>query len=149
MRRIFILSICLCGFMFSYGQMKNPVSWKTEVKKISKKEYQLIFKANVQKRWALYSQYIKEGGPIPTNFTFEPSSAYKLEGNVKELGKNRQEKIDKTFNMKLIKFYDQVIFTQKVIVNDKTQKIKANVRYMSCDDNQCIPPVKEHFEFEL
>lgn len=149
MKRIVVLSVLACSFIFCYGQLPNPISWKTEVKKVSETEYDLIFKATIQKKWALYSQYVAEGGPIPTTFTFEASSGYRLDGEVQELGQNREEKHDNTFNMKLIKFYNEVIFTQKVIVSDTTQGIKASVRFMSCDDTRCIPPKEEDFQFNF
>ena len=40
--------------------------------------------ATIDKGWHLYSQYINMGGPLPTVFTFEPSSNYELDGKTSE-----------------------------------------------------------------
>lgn len=149
MKKIVLLSVCFFVLNWSYGQMPNPVSWKTEVRKKSEKEYELIIVAKIKENWALYSQNIAEGGPIATTFTFEPSVAYEKVGKVVEYSENKEVKQDKIFNMELIKYYDKVTFIQKIIVKDKKQLIKAKVRYMSCNDKTCIPPQNRSFEFPL
>ena len=54
-----------------FGQMYNPVKWTTSVEKITEKEYLLKAEAKIQSGWHLYGQYIEEGGPSPTAFTFK------------------------------------------------------------------------------
>lgn len=49
-----------------FGQMYNPVKWKTSAKQISEKEYLLKVEAEIQSGWHLYGQYIEEGGPSRT-----------------------------------------------------------------------------------
>jgi hypothetical protein len=57
------------------AQIMKPVTWSYAAKKTSKNEATVFLKATIQPGWHIYSQYLKEGGPIPTSFTFTPSKA--------------------------------------------------------------------------
>ena len=56
------------------AQILNPVTWSWKAEPISKGEYKLIFTAKIDKGWHTYSQFIAEGGPVPTAITFENSN---------------------------------------------------------------------------
>lgn len=149
MKRIYILGIFLLGMVSSFAQMYNPVKWNFKIQRISEIEYELIFEANIQEGSSLYSQHIGEGGPVPTTFTFVPSESYELIGNVVESEEHRKIVHDDIFNMELIKFSHQAVFTQKVKVFDTSKLIEGEVNYMSCDDTQCTPPTDTEFSFAL
>ena len=55
----------------SSSQIINPVAWEFGSNKISEVEYELIFVAKIDNHWSLYSQFVEEGGPLPTIFSFE------------------------------------------------------------------------------
>ena len=46
------------------AQMVDPVKWDTQVEQVSKEEYKLIFTADLDPGWMLYSQHTEDGGPI-------------------------------------------------------------------------------------
>jgi len=96
-----------------FGQMYNPVKWSTSVEKISDKEYVLKAQAVIQSGWHLYGQYIEEGGPSRTAFTFKNTKK-----NFELVGKTTEEKghevVDKIFDMKIKYFEDKALFTQKI-----------------------------------
>ena len=83
----------------SFSQILEPVKWKTSVEKTSDKEAVLVMTATIEKGWHLYSQFIPDGGPIKTTFTFDASPNYKTLGAVSE-GK-AVEYFDKNFEMQL------------------------------------------------
>ncbi len=149
MKRITTLVLLVLASWGLFAQMYNPVSWQFESKKVSDTEYELIFKATIEEGSAMYSQHIKEGGPVPTTFTFEKNDSFELIGKVIESDKNKVTKHDATFNMDLTKFHDEAIFTQKVKVKDTSKLIKGSVRFMSCNDHECTPPISEDFSFAL
>ena len=65
------LVIFLCALSVSlFGQIHNPVQWKTSVKHLKDTEYVLIAKATIESGWHLYSQNVPDDGPIPTTFSF-------------------------------------------------------------------------------
>ncbi|TBN02353.1 thioredoxin family protein [Hyunsoonleella flava] len=139
---LFLLLILFSSLGFS--QMYNPVKWETKVEKISDSEYKLISIATVDKGSHLYAQNIPEGGPIPTEFTYNNDSKdYKLLGETSE-----EEGItvnDAVFEMEIKYFEDTAIFEQKVQLINTVDKITGSVLFMACDDEKCTPPT----DFEL
>lgn len=131
------------------GKMANPIKWSYETAKISDTEYDLIFKAAIEKGWAIYSQDNKgEDGPTPTSFTFKENKGIERVGKVTE-SKNRIEIMDKVFNMKIKKFKNEAVFTQRIKINDASQPIEGYLSYMACDDKQCLPPTDLDFKFDF
>ena len=112
------------------------------------KEATLLMKADVNEGWHIYSQNIAADGPIPTAFTFKPSSQYKLIGKTME--PHAEEYFDPQFAMK-IRFFDKdVEFSQKIeILTDKVFKVKGSVEFMACNDKQCLPPTDSEFEITV
>lgn len=148
MKNILIaLLLLLSGSMFA--QMYNPVKWSTSVEKISDKEYILKAKAIIQSGWHLYGQYIKEGGPSPTAFSFKNTSKkFELVGKTTE--DKGHETIDKIFDMKIKYFEEKALFTQKIkFISDEITNISADVDFMVCDDSNCLPPSTEELTFKI
>ncbi len=145
-----ILLISLFAFInFSVSaQILNPVKWTTSSEKLSNDEYALIFNAKIDKGWTVYSQFIEEGGPVPTSFTFEEGGHYSLIGKAEE-SDNAKTKEDEIFEMTVTKFYDYATFTQKVKSNDKAEAINGYFTYMVCDNSRCLPPTDIDFSFDL
>ena len=139
-------------FLLSYsmfGQMYNPVKWTTTVEKISDKEYILKAEAVIQSGWHLYGQYIEEGGPSATVFTFKnPGKNFDLVGKTTE--EKGHEVVDKIFDMKIKYFEEKALFTQKIKFNsDEITNIAAEVEFMVCDDSNCLPPSSEELSFKI
>lgn len=134
---------------FNLGSSKilDPVSWKFETKKVSEEEYDIIFKANIDDTWAVYSQFVEEGGPLPTIFTFEESSDYQLIDAVVESDENKVTKHDEVFDMVVSKFYNQATFTQRVKIISSQFEINGDINYMTCDDKECIFKPDNPFKF--
>ncbi|CAD0004699.1 protein-disulfide reductase DsbD family protein [Flavobacterium chungangense] len=132
-----------------FGQMYNPVKWSTSVEKISETEFILKAEATIQSGWHLYGQYIEEGGPSPTLFTFD-NSKKPFELIDKTTEEKGHEVMDKIFNMKIKYFEDKALFCQKVKFNSNDVfDITAEVEFMVCDDKNCLPPASEELVFKL
>ena len=70
--------------------MYEPVKWFSDVEKISETEYNLIFTAEIEPHWHVYSQEaVGDEGPIPTEFTFNDQ-----EGNFELLGKTLEPDVE-------------------------------------------------------
>ena len=148
MKIIFFLAAFLYTIIAS-AQILNPVSWEFQSQKISESEYELIFTANIDEHWAIYSQFVDDGGPIPTEFTFEDSDAFILIDNVIESDKNRVTKHDPVFDMIISKFYTKGTFTQKIKLTNTEAIVKGSLVFMTCDDERCLAPTDVPFEFIL
>ena len=148
MRKIFLLIIALIGFI-GHAQILEPVKWEYETNKISDSEYELIFIATMDENWALYSQFVEEGGPLPTEFSFEDAEGYELIDGVIESDENKVTKNDPIFEMVVSKFFDKATFTQKIKVTGTNFKITGAIDFMTCDDERCINPPSAPFEFSF
>ncbi|OIQ24025.1 protein-disulfide reductase DsbD domain-containing protein [Lacinutrix sp. MedPE-SW] len=134
----FIAFILVLFSINSVTAQLNPVKWSTSVEKISDTEYNLIFNADIESKWHLYSQTLPEGGALPTAFTYNNEGEdYKIIGKTKE--SRSITKHDKVFDMDLTFFDDSATFTQRIeLVNKNIIAIEAEVSFQACDDKQCI-----------
>ena len=138
MKKVLGILIALLVTSSAFSQIIQPVIWETEVKKIDDSNFELIFNASIEKGWSIYSQFIDEGGPIPTVFTFDnPNNEFELVGKVEE-GKPIT-KFDKIFEMEMSFFFNEAIFVQKIRRLDPgLTDITVLVEFQTCDDEKCI-----------
>ena len=147
MKKIFILFFTLLSLITS-AQIFTPVSWDFSQKQVSDNEIELQFKATIDDGWYLYSQFIGDDGPVPTEFTFTSEGGYSLVGTPKE-GEPIEE-FDPNFDMILKYFKNEAIFTQIVQVSSSEDfNLDGNVYFMVCDEAQCLPPEEVEFSFEI
>lgn len=133
----------------AWGQMKNPVKWSTSYKQVSATEFDLVFTATIEDGWTVYSQFLdSDDGPVPTSFNFDKGDHYQLKGKCSESG-NIKTVYDKVFEMNLTKITKKGVFTQRVTATDLSKPITGYLEFMTCDDEQCLPPKSVDFEFQL
>ena len=132
----------------SVAQINDPVKWSKHVVKISDSEYKLVLRGTLDHEWNIYSQYlVGEDGPQKTMIKFDKANAT-LQGKIEESG-HKKEGYDELFAMNVIKFYDYVEFTSLVKVKDNSKPVTGTVFYMTCDNEQCLPPKEVAFSFDL
>jgi thiol:disulfide interchange protein DsbD len=51
--------------------------------------------------------------------------------------------------MNVKKFKNEVIFTQRAILSEKTKVVSGYIEFMTCDDEQCLPPTEIPFAFSF
>ncbi|WP_298511748.1 thioredoxin family protein [uncultured Kordia sp.] len=146
---ITLLLLCVSSFAV-HAQMNDPVQWTSEIEQISDTEFNLIYKAEIQTKWRLYSQYLGEGSGFPTEFMYD---SIQQVSDFKLVGKNEESKgitkFDKVFQAELTYFTGTATFTQKVeVTNPNLTTITSEVIYQSCDDEKCVLGDKE-FTFEI
>ena len=127
----------------------SPVKWSYNAEKVSDDEFNIIFTAEIENGWYVYSQYLKDGGPIPTSFTFTESKGLEIIGETEEAGDYKKENFDELFSMQLIKYGEKVNFTQKVKVDTSVKNINGYLTFMTCNDESCLPPRDVDFEINL
>ena len=144
----FALIISLIVPLTSFGQIYDPVQWSFSSESLGNNEYNVVFKAEIEAGWHVYSQNIADGGPIPTAFYFAEASDYERVGAVTE-----GEAIvlqDPVFDMELRFFEKEAIFTQKVkVLGKEPVAVKGELEYMVCNDGQCLPPTVVEFDINL
>ena len=148
MRKISVLLVCALIVNAAVAQIQDPVKWTATSKKKAN-GYEVVLTAILPKPWHIYSQKTGEGGPIPTSVKFTKNPLLTFNGEVKELG-NLKEQYDKFFDTKVKYYGEKVDFVQLIQVkgNVKTN-VNVTVEYMTCNDSQCLPPVKKTFNVSL
>ncbi len=133
----------------SFAQPGNPVSWTFSAKKLAGNKYELRMSANLSKPWHIYSQKTPDGGPEPTQFTFNPNALVTHTGTPTEKGK-LQKIHDKNFGVDVLFYSNNVDFLQIVTVKAAIKtNISGKVYYMVCDDSKCLPPTEVPFNIAL
>jgi thiol:disulfide interchange protein len=135
--------------VFDLAKIEEPVEWKFEALQIDESNYELIFTAQIEKGWHIYSQKLPEGdGPVPTSFLFESNSDVVLVDVVSE-SEEVIEKYDPNFDMELRYFENVAVFKQKITVIASQTVLSGAITFMSCDEEKCLPPEDVEFKFEL
>ncbi|MEP7196759.1 MAG: cytochrome c biogenesis protein CcdA [Saprospiraceae bacterium] len=124
----------------------DPVKLNGTLKKINDKEYEAIFEVIIDKGWQIYSSYMAEGGPLPTQIEMTKGEHFSLLGKIEELGEHKTSGFDELFEMDVVKFKEEVKFIQKINVNNANIPIKGFFTYQSCDASKCLPPKSIGFE---
>jgi thiol:disulfide interchange protein len=147
-KKVVLSFLFLCCILGMSAEIQKPVTWNFSNKQVSDTEFDLILTASIDNSWHLYSQFIGEGGPVPTSFKFNPSPDYTLVGKVSESPKPKKI-YEKVFEMEVAFFEKKATFTQKVKLKVPASKIKGTLTFMVCDDSQCLPPEDLDFSFDL
>lgn len=146
--KFFFLAVCCCVLTL-VSRAQDPASWKYSAKKIADKTYEVHLTASVQSSWHIYSQFTPEGGPVPTTIEFTKNPLVSLMGNVKEVGA-LHKKHEEVFGVDVKYFDDGVDFVQVVkLKNNIKTNVNGRIEYMSCDDQQCLPPKTVKFDIVL
>jgi hypothetical protein len=120
------------------AQILQPVHWSYAAKKISATEAVLFMKATIDPGWHIYSQYVKDGGPVKTSFIFTLGKDYTLSGTTAE--PKPISRMEKVFGMEVGFFEKSVVFQQKIRLKKGQVNVEGKLEYMTCNDQKCLPP---------
>ena len=172
MKKLIILTIfLLLAASWIQAQILDPVKWSFSSKDLGNNEYELIFKASIEKKWHLYSQFVPdgEGMPVKTTFYFydikgveflgpevkiKEEASYEIENDIDYMvtfiEPKGHEEADPMFNNAIIKYFEgEVIFSRKIKITTKDPlHLSGYVYFMCCDDEKCLPP-NDQYKFEF
>ena len=152
----FILTFILIPIC-AFGQIYEPVTWTYSKQQISESKYELIFEADIEEGWAIYSNDIKNNGvncdieicPLPVSFLFDESDGFVLVDNLIEDKENKKTSFDPIFQMEVTKFSKKAIFRQVIeLINDNVI-VSGYLTFMTCDDTKCLPPTDVDFKYSF
>jgi hypothetical protein len=147
MKKTFFLFLVLFACRSAFAQVEGHVTWAYAAKKVSATEAVVLLKATMDNGWHIYSQHVKDGGPIKTSFKFKPSGEYTLEGKTTE--PKAITRFEKSFSMNVSYFENSVVFQQKVKLKGKKATVKGTLEYMTCNDQKCLPPDDVDFTVQV
>lgn len=130
------------------AQNSEPVSWQFNLLKLSEKELEIVYTAEIQPGWFLYDPNVEIGGIKPTQF-----SIY-LNDNITWLGQLNSldtplTVFDAFYGQEVEKYDIKVSFKQKIKVKEFDKSIEGKVVYMICNDQMCFPPKTVEFKMQL
>ncbi len=121
----------------SVSAQRNPVKWEGQAEKMDNGNYKVDVTGVMESGWCVYSQNLESDmGPVPTSIEFDDVEVI---GETAESG-NRKEGMDKAFGMNVVKYLDNVTFTQEVKVPAGVSSVKCTVTFMTCNGELCLPP---------
>lgn len=143
---IFILSFWTIG----QDGANSYTKWKTNVE-YSKggQEATLVISVETDKGWHGYSIFpaAPDDGPMPTEFTFEKSKNYSLNGKMTESGMIKH--FDQIFELDVLEF-KLAVFKQKIkISSEEDFIIKASVFYQICQESGVCIPGDKNLDFAV
>lgn len=167
-RLLLAFGLVLFLSIISFSQISEPVKWYLSSNELGENEYEFVFKATIENKWHLYSQFIPKGGPESTAFYFYDIEGFEFIGDdikiveedswevendidyiVSFTEPEGEEEEDPNFDMILKYFGHEATFTRKIKITTKDPLIISGyVYFMCCDDSKCLPPNDENkFEF--
>lgn len=139
-----LLSVLL--ILPAIAQIQEPIKFKTEWKKNSETEAEIIFNATIEKGWHVYSTELGDGGPISASFNIDKIEGAEIVGKLTPIG-NEINEMDPIFGMKVRYFVDKATFVQKIKITNSNYTIKGFLEYGACNDENCLPPTSVDFNF--
>ena len=152
-RRLGVLLLPLALLLTSLGAkaqiIRDAVSWSHSVEDKSPTEKVIVFSATIKGDWHLYGTELPSGGPTPTSLIVDKIAGAQLVGKL-TASKKPIEKHDPNFDMTLRFYSGQVSFRQTLRITDpKAFAFSGAIRYMVCNDEQCLPPSNWDFTIAL
>ena len=148
MKKIFFLIAVLISEIAAAQTMRSPVAWSYSIKKINNVEAVITINAEIEEGWHIYSQYLKDGGPVKTVLNFEPLAGYELLGKATESG--LQVRHEKAFKMDVGYFKNIATFQQKIkLTGSSPLTIKCKIDFGPCNDKVCLMPEETVLELQI
>lgn len=136
---LFAFLFFFIGCVFSLtAQVENPAKWTFTQKNLGNNEYELVFKAELDPGWTVYSMYTPEGGPMATTVTLNQSGK-----GIEVIGKAEEnephKKYDDIFGVDVWYFSGEFVIRQRVKVTDAAlASVQGTIEYQVCQEGQCV-----------
>jgi len=131
--------ILLQALFFSlFAQIEQHTRWTFSAQQTAPGEFEVTYSCKLDPGWHIYSQFIEEGGPIPTVFTMTKDARIIIPGKPLEKGKAIKQ-YDEIFAMELTWFEKKVDFIQQVKAKPGAV-LKGGIEFMTCSDvdGKCV-----------
>lgn len=169
-RLTFLVLILFFATQSTFAQILEPVKWSFGYNDLGNREAELVFTASIDEGWHLYSQNIKDGGPVKTSFFFSKIQGFEFVDKDLDIEKVEDweeegqflyrvpllepepiEEKDPNFDGMIVKYFsDNAEFTRKIrLLSDEPLVIDGRLEFMCCDDEKCLPPAEVEFEFSF
>lgn len=147
--KVFLVFSFLLITSVSFSQIADPVSWNFELKKTSETTADAKITATIEDGWHIYGLTLPKDGPNPTSVVFEKIENAQKTGELQAPSK-LEKQFSSEFNMEINWYSVNAVFIQKIKFSDPSKvKVNGYVKFMACDDKNCLPPTKRPFSLSL
>ncbi len=146
MKKLLLAFGLLLASLFVQAQILDPVSFSTEFNKVSNDVAEIVFTAQIDPGWHIYSTELGDGGPISASFNVDKMTGAHEDGKLLPVG-NEQAVYDKLFDMEVRYFEKTAKFVQRVRLEGGAYRLEGYLEYAACNDQNCLPPSEVPFMF--
>ena len=146
-RKNTLLILLMLFFSITAMAQQKPIHASIQQKQVSPTEVEVVFTAKIDQGWHIYSTNLPADGPTSASLHIDKAEGVTPVGKLTARGKELNV-YDKTFEMKLRYFENNVSFVQRYKITAKTYIIKGYLEYGACNDEMCLPPMQEEFNFK-
>lgn len=145
-KRLSLLFGALLMCIFTFAQMQTPVKFKSELKKLSDNQLEVVFTGTIDEGWHVYSTGLGEDGPTSATFNLDKIEGAKVMGELTFEGEEIK-KFDPIFEMNVRYFEKTVKFIQKLEITSSEYTIAGYLEFGACNDESCMPPTAVDFTY--
>lgn len=146
MTKRYLMTACLLLAVVSlFAQMMDPVHFSSKLKMLKGDEAEIVFTANIDAGWHVYSTDLGSGGPIQASFNVVKMDGAEAVGKLQARG-NEIKQFDKLFDMDVRYFEGSATFAQKIRFTKPAYDIDCYLEYGACNDQNCLPPSEVQFK---
>ena len=142
-----LIALLIACFSIS-GAAQDYVSWSYTSKKVGDNEVELVFSAQINSAYHMYSMDKVDEGPLPLVFEFAASAEYEQMGSVTSDSPIKTE-YDENFDKDLDYYSGNAVFVQRIkVVGTPPFTVVGELSYQVCGENTCVPGF-EDFSFNI
>lgn len=118
----------------------QEVVWSSSVEPLGGDRYRIVLEAAIPAPYHMYDMGpYEDGGPNATAIRFLPVEGVRYDGVVEQLTTPKRA-YEPMFGIEIGTFSGTARFAQQVTSSVPEVEVKAEVEWMICDDNTCMPP---------
>ena len=143
-KRLHILLWLLIAIGTVQAQMMEPVHFTAKLTPLEGNNAEIVFSANIDAGWHVYSTDIADDGPTKATFHVDKIEGMQLIGSLEPRGQVK-EAFDVQFGTNVRFFEQKATFVQKVRFTQRHYAIDCYLEYGACNDQMCMPPTTVEF----
>ncbi len=123
----------------SLAQIRQPVKWTVEAKKVKKNVYDITATGSIRSGWHIYDLQEYELGPNPTLFSIS-GEAVEAEG-APQITSEINRHFDEIFEMEIGTCDSPVTIVQRVhTLQEGPCDVNVHIEWQACNEGNCLPP---------
>ncbi|MFA5848619.1 MAG: cytochrome c biogenesis protein CcdA [Bacteroidales bacterium] len=136
MRKLIFSLLFVFAFINLFAQ--TSATWSYSQKDNGDGTIDLIFNAEIEMPWYIYTTEVIKNGPLPTTFEFKNISGFEAIGKLKDVGVGTK-KMDKAFKIEVSVFEKSATFIQTIRkTTEGSVKVEGLLSFQTCNGKECL-----------